>query len=372
MSDVENKNSSKTALIIVPVIVALIGCFGLIASTAINKIQLPIVPTSTPTQLPANNVIIKFVVLDKTSQKNISGAKITLQIGIMPSESDITDIDGVARFFLNSENVGLHGFLQVEADGYKFQKRDIDINEKEPIEIYLEPEKPISSQTPTATLVSTPTKTSIPFTPTISAPYKASEYLNNLNVISLIAFDNSFDINEWYFNSDSGEVNYGSLEIIGGKTDGTTHGIANMNTFSEYQGCIVNFSYTGNSEFNMVITSGTWNTDERRQFELRIVNNQISLAGWEGTRQMKELETERLSGNLLLRPDKFYQYMVAILPNGEILTVVWDWEDTSKAIVYRKKFGENWSKLDWKFELTAIRGTMLIDNYKEIEFDSIK
>jgi len=364
MPETENKNGSKIGLIVVPVIVALISCLGLIASTLINKIQIPAAPTFTPTPLPINHAIIKFVVFDKTTQKNILGAKIILQIGIMPSQSDITDTDGVARFFLNPEYIGLHGFLQIEADGYKSQKRDIDINEKEPFEIYLEPEKPISSQTPTdtITLTNTPTKTPIPPTATISPPNKVLDYLNGVEVVYHETFDNP-TASGWGF--DIGEIKNGSLEIVGDNW----RGFSRYEKFSENQGIILDFTYTQGSQFVVAITNGVFGSDQHKQLAIRIMNDEASVIHWNGE---KDSEKGKLLGNLTLAPNRTYQFLVTALPNGEFLVVIWDWADTSKTYAYRERISENWSNLDWKLEIVANKGTILFDNCRDIKFDSVK
>lgn len=51
MREVENKNGTKIALIIVPIVVALIGCFGVIASTIITKIPVSSLSASTSTPI---------------------------------------------------------------------------------------------------------------------------------------------------------------------------------------------------------------------------------------------------------------------------------------------------------------------------------
>ena len=133
----------STLQIILPVItaifVAYIGYLGI-------KYQADSSKNSSP-ESTVDEATIKFVVLDKVTGNSITGATITLQIDVMPSEVNVTDTDGVARFFLKSEFIGLHGFLRIEADGYKSQKRDIDIDEKKPYVVYLEAETSETSAT---------------------------------------------------------------------------------------------------------------------------------------------------------------------------------------------------------------------------------
>ncbi|MFN8414172.1 MAG: hypothetical protein U0Z26_17460 [Anaerolineales bacterium] len=133
----KSKKTSNLQIIlpaITAIIVAYIGYLGVINS---QKSDPPLVPNPEPT---SDEVAIKFTVLDKDSNESIIGATITLQIDVLPSETNVTDTDGVARFFLKPESIGLHGFLRVEANGYITQKRDIDIDVKKPYVIYLESE----------------------------------------------------------------------------------------------------------------------------------------------------------------------------------------------------------------------------------------
>jgi len=119
--------------VITAIVVAYIGYLGI-------KYQADTAAKESTSEASAGEATIKFVVLDKATGDNITGATITLQIDVMPSETNVTDTDGVARFFLKPEFIGLHGFLRIEADGYISQKRDIDIDEKKPYVIYLEAE----------------------------------------------------------------------------------------------------------------------------------------------------------------------------------------------------------------------------------------
>jgi hypothetical protein len=71
MREVENKNGTKIALIVVPIVVALIGCLGVIASSIIAKIPVSTLPafTSTPifiivTETP--NIIFPTLALTDT------------------------------------------------------------------------------------------------------------------------------------------------------------------------------------------------------------------------------------------------------------------------------------------------------------------
>ncbi len=81
---------------------------------------------------------------------------------------------------------------------------------------------------------------------------------------------------------------------------------------------------------------------------------------------------ENLSGNFYPIPDTTYSLLMALLPDGEFLGVIWDPSTPTNTIFYRENIGKNWANLTWRFAIGADKGTILFDNYREITFDSVK
>lgn len=79
----------------------------------------------------------------------------------------------------------------------------------------------------------------------------------------------------------------------------------------------------------------------------------------------------RLSGNFKLVPDTTYTLLMALLPEGGFMAVVWDPADPTKAIYYHEKVGANWTGIIWDFRIGADQGTMVFDNFREFTFESI-
>lgn len=227
---------------------------------------------------------------------------------------------------------------------------------------------PTSTPLPTETSVPTntpvPTKTPIPPTATVPAPDKSLEYLNGVQVIYNETFDNPpIGGGGWVLNS--GIIKNGILELVGKNWNG----LGLDREFKEGEGVVIDFTYTKGSVFEIYIDKGSWYTDPYKRYGVYIENNYARVNVWAGK---NGLGGAILSGNFTPKPDITYSLLIAILPNGEFLGVIWDPSDPSKTIYYREKIGKTWTNLNWIFHVGADKGTIHFDNFRKIKFDSVK
>jgi hypothetical protein len=213
---------------------------------------------------------------------------------------------------------------------------------------------------PTKTLV--PTKTPIPPTPTLPAPDKSKEYLNGVQVVK---FDNFDDPSGAGWGFDAGKIKNGNLEVIGKNWNG----LIREGDFKDGQGVIVDFQFSKGSVFEMMLDNGDWWTDPYKRFGIYLEHNIASANIWSGK---NGLGGARLSGNFTPKPDTTYSLLLAPVPEGGFIGVIWNPSDPSQTILYREKIGKNWSKLPWVFKIGADKGTILFDNFREIIYDSVK
>jgi hypothetical protein len=234
-----------------------------------------------------------------------------------------------------------------------------------PVQFTLTP-LPTDTLVPTNTSVPTntpaPTRTPVPPTATIQAPDKTLEYLNGVKVVHIDNFDK--DSSKWGVGLASGGIRNGVLEVIGKDWNG----VRRYTSFRDNQGIIIDFTYTHGSVFEMYVDNGSWDTDSYKRFGIYVEGNSARVNVWAGK---NGLGGARLSGNFSPKPDTTYSLLMAILPNGEFLGVIWDLSDSTKTIYYREKIGKNWSDLTWEFAVGADKGTIIFDNYREITFDSV-
>lgn len=195
----------------------------------------------------------------------------------------------------------------------------------------------------------------------IPPPDKSMEYLNGVRLTYIESFDGP-SVSGWW--SETAKIKDGVYEILGKNWNG----IFRDKLFNEGSGVIVDFTYTQGSVFNMFLESGDWDTDPYKRFGVQVEagTKMDMMAG------KKWFGGTNLAGNFIPRPNTTYSLMLALLPEGEFLSVIWDPTNPSKTIYHHEKIGETWSKLDWHFNIGANSGTITFDNYREIKFDGMK
>lgn len=223
---------------------------------------------------------------------------------------------------------------------------------------------PLPTKTPIPTNTLVPTNTPIPPTATVSAPEKSLEYLNGVKVVYIDAFDKQLSKVEWRFGAGL-QVKNGVLDIFGKEWNN----ISPRRQFSEGSGVVVDFAYTKGSFFETYISHGFWGIEGYKTFGIYFDKNLARTNVWSGK---NALGGEYLPGDLDLQSDTDYSLLMAVIPNGEFLVVIWKPSDPSKTNYYREEIGKNWSNLTWVFGIAIDRGTITLDNFREIKFDSAK
>jgi hypothetical protein len=119
----------------------------------------------------------------------------------------------------------------------------------------------------------------------------------------------------------------------------------------------------------MIMDNGEFKTDPYKRFGILIYYNYPKVDMWNG---QNWLGGAILSGNFVPKPDTAYSLLLAILPEGDFLGVIWNPSNPSQTFLYREKIGKAWSDLAWTFSLGANNGKILFDTYRAIKFDSAK
>lgn len=222
---------------------------------------------------------------------------------------------------------------------------------------FISPSIPVTGVTPPDA-----TDTSIPADSNIQAPDILSQFLNDVQILNVDTFD---DPSGDGWDVQSGQIENGTMEIIGNDNwDGAWHD----HEFYAGEGILVDFSYSSGSTFTIHMDYGAMETDSYRRFGVFFENNSPSVDVYEGT----EYRWGESSGNLVFESDKTYTLLIAILSNGEFLEVAWDPSDPSSTFEYSKSFGASYADHPWKFWIQSPKGSIVFDNFSEIEFSGAK
>ena len=220
----------------------------------------------------------------------------------------------------------------------------------------------LTAPTVTAIETQTTTNTSIPSTE-IAALDGILAYLNDVQILYVDTFDNPPD-SEW--NIDAGTFEDGVMKIIGNEN---WFGASWNGTLGENQGVVVDFNYSIDSLSEVYVENGAWETDQYKRFGVYIGSNQVDTNAYMGK---EDHGGAKFSGSLTFEPGVNYSFLMAILPNGELLEAVWNPSDTSETLFYREKFDESWAGLTWTLWIGVNQGTVQFDNFNQISFSGAK
>jgi len=228
-------------------------------------------------------------------------------------------------------------------------------------DLVVETVAPTNSPVPLATSTLEPT-----FVPGTSTPLVINNPLQNLNDIQVLDTDTFDNPLEGQWNVDVGAIKDGALEIIGNEN---WDGVSRKRTFREGEGVVMDFSYTGNSLFEVFWEYGDWDTNPYRRFGVYVGDNNVDMNEYAGK---NDLGGENLTESFTLEPGRTYSLLLAILPEGEFAVAVWEPSDPLTTIYHRESKDDTWSSLTWTFWIQANSGVIYFDNFQEIKFSGVK
>ena len=222
--------------------------------------------------------------------------------------------------------------------------------------------------TPTLTVAPIETRTlanpEVP-APTIPASDRLAEYLNDVQVITSDTFDDPFG-NAWTI--DAGTIENGVMELIGDQDWRFSYW---NGEFRVNEGLLIDFNYSASSLSEIFLEYGTWNTDEYKRFGVYVGGDQAKVNEYRG-KEDQDYGGANLAGKLTLQPGRTYSLLIAVLPNGEFLEVIWDPSDSSETLSHRETIDETWDGLTWTLWIGVNQNTIQFDNFKKISFSGAK
>ena len=221
--------------------------------------------------------------------------------------------------------------------------------------------------TPTAAVTETQplANTSVSPAATTPASDRLSEYLNDVQTLYIDNFDDPVE-SEW--NISVGAIENGVMNLIGNADWSFSYW---NGEFGVNEGAVIDFNYSLNSLSEIFMEYGVWNTDPYKRFGLYISGDSAALNKYAG-KEDQDQGGASLSGNLTLQPGSTYSLLIAILPNGEFLEMIWDPSNLSETLIYREQIDESWDGLTWTLWIGVNQDTIQFDNFNKIQFSGAK
>jgi hypothetical protein len=219
-------------------------------------------------------------------------------------------------------------------------------------------EEPIGTQTPS------PTQESFSAQPeTLQLPDSVDQFLDGARGLNLDSFEPS---SEAYWDLGKiGKVSNGMLELIGDEKDINSIGLDRAILAGE--GVLFRTRYTHGAQFTIFIQSGAWGKPSFRR------------VGIDGGGKPKEhiwlgsqFNGDFLSGDFSPKPDSWYYLLMAIDNRANILIAIWDPENSENQNSYKQEMDEESQGQYWGLGMEVFRGTLQVDDFFVISFESIR
>ena len=205
----------------------------------------------------------------------------------------------------------------------------------------------------------------LPPAPTVVSPAVIGEYLTDARVAGYDPFD---DTQNWNYSSTTGALQDGTFELNG--SAGWQSSFWPKQQFKEGQGLVLRFQVKrANARSEFVFVTGDWLSDSFRQFG--VYNAVVPMGDLFQGRQ--DMGGYKLTGNLKLESDTWYELLLAVGRNGHFLAVVWNPNDTAQRAIHDLEAGPNWAGRSWVFLPKANAGeTVLVDDFYRLTLGDVR
>lgn len=170
----------------------------------------------------------------------------------------------------------------------------------------------------------------------------------------------------WYASAAGISVVDGELLAAGAPDWATWWGA--QRTFQSGDAVLIRFRTDQDAQFEFHLERGGWATADYRRWALH-VGNRFEIGIWEGTLPRRY---GQLVGTLAVRPNTWYDALLAVGRDGQFVTYVWEDGADQPQLEYRHHLGDNWTGGGWLFGLGANRGQVAIDAVTEVAFRDVK
>jgi len=195
------------------------------------------------------------------------------------------------------------------------------------------------------------------------------QFLEGAKILAYDPFD-ELSPERWEYTEGNVKASEGIVELEG-KSGWATDLIRSAFEIEAGKGVIIRFNYKEDALFSIGLLHGEWETPEGRLFGFTHPFPSGNLIdAWQGASELARGKSP--SGNIDFRSGTWYEIMLIADQDGEVMFVIWETADPSKQGIYRAKFGESWTGLNWRLWINGDKGLVTVDDYMEIAFNKFK
>ena len=215
---------------------------------------------------------------------------------------------------------------------------------------------PIPSRTATKRPTWTPT-------PTIAPNPILVEHFSGLDITK--SDQGTTKSYEWNYSQEDGNVVFKNGNIIIQGESFWRSGMQRKTKLSPGEGFLIDYKYSSDAEFEILMDYGEWQTKAYRRFGFYPADT-VYANYWVGT----DLYGGAL--NLKSKPDVWYSVFLSVSEDNEFYAMIWEKANPSNKLIYKKTPDSSWANKSWEVKIGANSGLVYLQNYTEFSFNKVK
>lgn len=250
-----------------------------------------------------------------------------------------------------------------------------------------------STNVPTATETSTPfpTDTPLPSATPACPPHPASQAtLNSVQEktaemipgAKVTWYDNfkcedlSYGWGPGGFNNPTAKVSAsnGVMTFSAQRVEGVWDAIGRPDRMGDQKGFLILFRYQQNTIANIFFSTGTWWTPDYKRWGITVatIPSGSWWDGWRGSENLSSYYSERKLKlpRKVLEPNRWYYLFERLDNHGQVTMKIWEKDDPSNHADFQTGMPSNWTGHQWTILVQVYEGTVEIDEYQELSFDT--
>jgi len=136
------------------------------------------------------------------------------------------------------------------------------------------------------------------------------------------------------------------------------------NSLGDQKGFLVLFRYQAKTTANLFFHTGTWQASDYRRWGLSTMYSN-EWQGWQGFNWLHSSISSKI-----LQPDTWYYLLVMLDKRGQVTMKVWEKDDPTNRADFKKVMPSSWIGHQWGFMVQVYEGTLEMDEYQELSFDT--
>ena len=167
-------------------------------------------------------------------------------------------------------------------------------------------------------------------------------------------------------------VSNGVMTFSAQKVEGVWDAIGRPDSMGDQKGFLLLFRYQDDTNVNIFFCTGTWWTPDYKRWGVTFTDasDRSWWNGWQGSQNLNYSQRKLQIPRKVLEPNKWYYLLEKLGNNGQVTMKIWEKDDPSNHADFQTEMPSSWTGHQWVVLIQIYEGTVEIDEYQELTFDT--